>query len=141
MTKERKKKALFICTGNSCRSQMAEGFLRVLGVDKWEAYSAGLDPQGVNPNAVKVMSEVGVDISGQRSKPIDPAILQTVDLVITLCGSADERCPTVPAYIRREHWAIEDPALATGTPDEILDTFRRVRDEIRRRIERLAGRD
>jgi arsenate reductase len=118
---------------------MAEGFLRALGGDGWEAYSAGLDPQGVNPGAVRVMSEAGIDISGQASKPIDPAVLDAVDLVVTLCGSADERCPVLPAHVRREHWPLEDPAKATGSPDEVLAVFRRVRDEIRHRVERLIG--
>lgn len=140
MTEKNKKKVLFLCTGNSCRSQMAEGFVRALGGESWEAYSAGLDPQGVNPNAVKVMSEAGIDISGQKSKLIDPAVLENVDLIVTLCGSADEKCPAVPARVRREHWPLEDPAKATGSSDEVLEVFRRVRDEIHRRVEDLTKR-
>ncbi|MEW6227036.1 MAG: arsenate reductase (thioredoxin) [Bacillota bacterium] len=133
-----KRKVLFLCTGNSCRSQMAEGFLRALGGDKWEAYSAGLDPRGVNPRAIEAMKEVGIDISHQTSKGIDPRLIDEVDMVITLCGSADEACPVTPPHVRRIHWPLEDPARATGTPGQVLNTFRRVRDEIRRRVEGLA---
>ncbi|MFZ5924010.1 MAG: arsenate reductase (thioredoxin) [Bacillota bacterium] len=133
-----KTKVLFLCSGNSCRSQMAEGFLRALGGEKWEAYSAGLDPQGVNPRALEAMREVGIDISQQTSKGIDPRLLDEVDMVITLCGDADEKCPVTPPHVTRIHWPLEDPAKATGTQDQVLDTFRRVRDEIRRRVEDLV---
>lgn len=133
-----KTKVLFLCTGNSCRSQMAEGFLRALGGEKWEAYSAGLDPQGVNPRALEAMREVGIDISQQTSKGVDPRLLDEVDMVITLCGDADEKCPVTPPRVTRIHWPLEDPAKATGTQDQVLDTFRRVRDEIRRRVEDLV---
>lgn len=136
-----RKRVLFLCTGNSCRSQMAEGFVRALGGESWEAHSAGLDPQGVNPYAIKVMSEIGIDISGAKSKPIDPTILEQVDLVVTLCGSADEKCPAVPARVKREHWPLEDPARAVGSTEEVLQVFRRVRDEIRTRVEALLEHD
>ncbi|MCL6615297.1 MAG: arsenate reductase (thioredoxin) [Firmicutes bacterium] len=133
----RKKKILFLCTGNSCRSQMAEGFARALAGDRFEVYSAGLEPAGVNPRAVQVMHEVGIDISGQTSDPIDPEILPKVDLIVTLCGDAADRCPVTPPQVRRLHWPLEDPARATGTEEEILARFRQVRDEIRRRVESL----
>lgn len=134
---KKKKKVLFLCTGNSCRSQMAEGFARALAGDRFEVYSAGLEPAGVNPRAVQVMHEVGIDISGQTSKPIDPEILLKVDLIVTLCGDAADRCPVTPPQVRRLHWPLEDPARATGTEEEILARFRQVRDEIRRRVESL----
>lgn len=129
-----KKKVLFLCTGNSCRSQMAEGFARAFAGDRWEVYSAGLEPAGVNPRAIQVMREVGIDISGQTSDPIDKALLSEVDLIVTLCGDAAERCPVTPPNIRRLHWPIEDPARATGSEEEIMAKFRQVRDDIRRRI-------
>ncbi|MGQ9780496.1 MAG: arsenate reductase (thioredoxin) [Bacillota bacterium] len=132
-----KKKILFLCTGNSCRSQMAEGFAKALAGDRWEVHSAGLEPAGLNPRAVRVMREVGIDISGQASKPIDPELLLKVDLIVTLCGDAADRCPLTPPQVRRLHWPLEDPARATGTEEEILARFRQVRDEIRRRVESL----
>lgn len=134
-----KKKVLFLCTGNSCRSQMAEGFARALAGDRWEVYSAGLEPAGVNPRAVQVMREVGIDISGQTSDPIDSDLLRQVDLIVTLCGDAAERCPVTPPEVRRLHWPLEDPAGATGSEEEVLAKFRRVRDEIRQRIRFLLA--
>jgi arsenate reductase len=136
-----KKKVLFLCTGNSCRSQMAEGFARAFAGDRWEVYSAGLEPAGVNPRAIQVMREVGIDISGQTSDPIDKALLSEVDLIVTLCGDAAERCPVTPPNIRRLHWPIEDPARATGSEEEIMAKFRQVRDDIRRRIVSLLSED
>ena len=134
---KKKKKVLFLCTGNSCRSQMAEGFVKAMAGDRWEVASAGLEPAGVNPRAVQVMREVGIDISGQASKPIDPEILLKVDLIVTLCGDAADRCPVTPPQVRRLHWPLEDPARTTGTEEEVLARFRQVRDEIRRRMESL----
>ena len=133
----RKKKVLFLCTGNSCRSQMAEGFAKALAGDRWEVHSAGLEPAGLHPRALQVMREVGIDISGQASKPIDPEILLKVDLIVTLCGDAADRCPVTPPQVRRLHWPLEDPARTTGTEEEVLARFRQVRDEIRRRMESL----
>ncbi|HMK50769.1 MAG TPA: arsenate reductase (thioredoxin) [Thermodesulfovibrionales bacterium] len=127
-------KVMFLCTGNSCRSQMAEGFARELGKGKIEAYSAGLSPAGLNERAVKVMRETGIDISGQKSKPIDPELLETMDVVITLCDNAAESCPWTPPQIKRIHWSLEDPAKATGTEEEITARFRDTRDEIKRRV-------
>ncbi|NLG84748.1 MAG: arsenate reductase (thioredoxin) [Firmicutes bacterium] len=135
----RKKKILFLCTGNSCRSQMAEGFARAMAGDRWEVYSAGLEPTGLNPRAVRVMREVGIDISGQSSKPIDPELLSKVDLIVTLCGDAADRCPLTPPHVRRLHWPLEDPARASGTEEEILARFRKIRDEIRRQLETLLA--
>ncbi len=130
-----KTRVLFLCTGNSCRSQMAEGWLRHLGGDRFEVFSAGIEAHGLNPRAVAVMREAGVDISGQRSEVLDPGLLEKIDLVITVCGHADERCPAVPASCEKQHWPFDDPAKATGTEEEIMAEFRRVRDEIRAHIE------
>jgi arsenate reductase len=134
-----RKKIVFVCTGNSCRSQMAEGFARYLGGDRWEVHSAGTSPQGVNPRAVRAMVEAGVDISGQRSKAIAPGLLESADIVVTLCGDAEEKCPLTPPSVRRLHWPLEDPARATGTEEEIMARFRAVRDEIRQRVAALIA--
>ncbi|MEW6424003.1 MAG: arsenate reductase (thioredoxin) [Bacillota bacterium] len=134
-----RKKVLFLCTGNSCRSQMAEGWAKALAKDKWEIHSAGTNPVGVNPRAVQVMAEAGVDISAQTSKPIDPDLLNSADLVITLCDDAAESCPVTPPTVRRLHWPLADPAKATGTEEEITAAFRAARDEIKRRVEELLS--
>lgn len=126
---------MFLCTGNSCRSQIAEGFARALGGEAFEVYSAGLEPQGLNPQAVEVMREAGIDISRQTSDEIDPDLLDRMDYAITLCGHAEERCPITPAHVRRLHWPFDDPAKATGSQEEVMKEFRRVRDEIQKRIE------
>ncbi|MFZ5907343.1 MAG: arsenate reductase (thioredoxin) [Nitrospirota bacterium] len=128
-------KIMFLCTGNSCRSQMAEGFARELGKELIEAYSAGLNPQGVNPRAVAVMKEAGIDISQQTSKSIDEELLKKMDVLITLCDNAAEACPWTPPGIRKIHWPLQDPAKAEGSEEEILLEFRRIRDEIRERVE------
>lgn len=134
-----KKRVLFLCTGNSCRSQMAEGFAKAMAQGKWDVYSAGTNPVGVNPRAVRAMAEVGIDISGQKSKPIDPEILNSADLVVTLCGDAYESCPITPPTVVRVHWPLEDPAGATGTEEEIMARFRAVRDEIKKRVAELLA--
>lgn len=127
----------FLCTGNSCRSQMAEGFARsMLGPD-WQIASAGIEAHGLNPLAVKVMAEKGIDISHNRSKVIDPDYLANSDLVVTLCGDARDRCPVTPARVKKLHWPLPDPAQATGSPAEILAVFRRVRDEIEANLKTL----
>ena len=131
-------KVIFLCTGNSCRSQMAEGFTRAFGLGILEAHSAGLMPSGVNPKAIKVMKEAGVDISGQKSKGIDAALLEAMDIVITLCGHAEEMCPVTPPHIRRLHWPVNDPVGATGSETEILSVFRKTRDDIRKLVEELV---
>jgi len=123
-------KVMFLCTGNSCRSQMAEGFARTLGQGLIDAHSAGLMAAGVNLRAVAVMLEAGIDISGQRSREIDPDLLKTMDVVITLCDNAAEACPVTPPSIKRLHWPVKDPIRAVGTNEEIMDEFRRARDEI-----------
>jgi arsenate reductase len=128
-------KIMFLCTGNSCRSQMAEGFARELGKGIIEAFSAGLNPAGLNQRAVKAMEEIGIDISANQSKAIDADLLGKMDVIITLCDHASEACPWTPPQIKRLHWSLPDPAKAEGTEEEIMNEFRRVRDDIRRRIE------
>ena len=123
-------KVMIVCTGNSARSQMAEGFARHYGGGRVEAYSAGTEPTHLNPNAVAVMREKGIDISGQQSKAFDEVLAREMDYVITVCGNADERCPVLPPEVRRLHWPMDDPARARGTPEEILAVFRRTRDKI-----------
>ncbi len=131
------KKAIvyFLCTGNSCRSQIAEGWARHLGTDKLEVYSAGVETHGLNPRAITTMQEAGVDISQHTSKLIDPELLNRADYVITLCGDANDRCPMTPPHVKRLHWGFEDPAKAMGTEEEIMAKFREVRDAIRVRIQ------
>ena len=130
---------LFLCTGNSCRSQMAEGFATFLGGTTIEARSAGLEAHGKNPNAVAIMREAGVDISGQESKLVTAELIAWADLVITVCGHADEHCPVLPATVPKLHWPIPDPGKARGTSDEIRGTFRAVRDDIRDRVRQLIA--
>ena len=127
----------FICTGNSARSQMAEGFFNALAGQSQRAESGGLEPSQVNPLAIQVMDEAGIDLTSHRSKPIDIERLNTADIVVTLCGDAEERCPVTPAHVRRLHWPLPDPARATGTEDERLAVFRSVRDQIRERVTEL----
>ncbi len=129
-----KQKILVLCTGNSCRSQMAEGYLRHLAGDRFEVTSAGLEPSVVNPKAIQVMQEDGVDISGHTSKDVEQFIGQTFDYIITVCDNAKERCPFFPGQAERIHWSFEDPAAAKGTEDEIMAVFRGVRDQIKSRI-------
>ena len=128
-------KVLFLCTGNSCRSQMAEGWARHLLGDRLDALSAGIETHGLNPRAVRVMAEAGVDIAGQRSELITDHLDTGLDLVVTVCDHAAESCPVFPGDVRVVHQSFQDPAKATGSEDEILDQFRAVRDEIRAWIE------
>ncbi len=123
-----KKRVLFLCTGNSCRSQMAEGALRDLAGDRFEAASAGNAPTRINPMAVRVMAEIGIDISDQRSKSVVEMTGDQFDNVITVCDRARETCPAFPATML--HWSFDDPAAAAGGEQEQLEVFRRVRDEI-----------
>ncbi len=125
---------MFLCTGNSCRSQMAEGFARELGKGLIESHSAGLAPCYVHPLAIKVMSESGIDISHQKSKAIDNELLKEMDLIITLCGHADAACPSVPEGIKKIHMPVDDPVSTVGSDDEILNAFRKARDEINYKI-------
>ncbi|SDC04266.1 arsenate reductase [Melghirimyces thermohalophilus] len=134
----KKKTIYFLCTGNSCRSQMAEGFgKRILG-DRFNVYSAGIEAHGLNPKAVKVMAEKGVDISDQTSEIIDPEILNNADYVITLCGDANDKCPMTPPHVKRQHWGFDDPAKMEGTEEEVWAVFQRVRDQIEERIHSFA---
>ena len=128
---------LFLCTGNSCRSQMAEGFARSLAAGNVEVESAGIEAHGKNPRAIAARQEVGVDISAQESTPLTDAMLEWADLVVTVCGHADEHCPLLPPATRKLHWPLEDPARATGTDEEIRAEFRRIRDEIQERVTEL----
>lgn len=123
-------KVLFLCTGNSARSQMAEGYLRHVANDRFEAMSAGIEPKALNPLAVEAMQEIGIDISRQRSKDVVTLLGQHVPYVVTVCDNAKERCPIFPGTWKFLHWGFEDPADATGTHEEKLQVFRRVRDEI-----------
>ena len=128
------KKIYFLCTGNSCRSQMAEGFARQLLGPEWHIASAGVETHGLNARAVVVMNEVGIDISHQYSKLIDVDYLNHCDLVVTLCGDARDRCPITPPSVKKLHWPLPDPAQAAGTEEEQLTVFRAVRDQIKQRI-------
>lgn len=128
----------FLCTGNSCRSQMAEGWAKKLLPGQWDLKSAGLEAHGLNPNAVKAMHEVNINITSQTSNIIDPNILNTAALVVTLCGHADQHCPPTPPHVKREHWGFDDPAKAVGTEEEKWKVFQKVRDEIGARIEQFA---
>lgn len=136
MAGQEKKKVLFLCTGNSCRSQMAEAWLRSLGGDSFEVYSAGLDPHGVNPYTIKVMEEAGVDMSDHRSKDLDEYMgKMDFDYLITVCGNADERCPFFPGIGTRLHWPFEDPAAFMGPEAEKLAAFREIREQIKTKIQ------
>lgn len=130
----------FLCTGNSCRSQMAEGWAKKYLNDNWNVFSAGIEAHGLNQNAVKAMNEVGIDISEQTSDIIDLEILNSADLVVTLCGDAADKCPMTPSHVKREHWGFNDPAKATGTEEEKWAVFQRVRDEIGNRINQFETR-
>jgi arsenate reductase len=131
MTKAR---VLFLCTHNSARSQMAEGLLRDLAGDRFEAMSAGTEATRVRPLAIRAMEEVGVDISHQESKTLDRYLQDPFDYVITVCDDANEACPFFPGAAERLHWTFEDPSKAEGSEEERLEVFRRVRDGIRDRV-------
>jgi len=126
-----KKRVLFLCTGNSCRSQMADGLINHDFAGRIEAFSAGTEPHGLNPQAVRVMAEVGIDISGFSSDHLSRYQGENFDYVITLCGDANEKCPLYFGGVKRIHIGFDDPPRATGTEEEILVVYRRVRDEIR----------
>jgi arsenate reductase len=121
---------MFVCTGNSARSQMAEGFARHFGQGRIEAYSAGVEPSRLNLFAVAAMRERGIDISSQLSKAFDEDLARRMDVVVTVCGNADERCPILPPEVKKLHWPLEDPAGAKGTEAEVLAEFRAIRDQI-----------
>jgi arsenate reductase (thioredoxin) len=128
------KRVLILCTGNSARSQMAEGLLRYDGGERFEVESAGVEPSHVRPQAIEAMRELGIDISGHRAKSVDEFAGQEFDYVITVCDNANERCPVFPGKTTRIHWSFDDPAAAEGDEAERLAVFRRVRDEIRGRL-------
>ena len=130
-------KVLFLCTGNSCRSQMAEAFLRLYGSDQFEAFSAGLQPTEINTFTYKVMAELGLDLAGQRSKSVDEYLgKELFQYLITVCDDADKNCPSVwPGVSQRLHWSFEDPAKFEGSEEERLAKFRAVRDQIQRRVQ------
>ena len=131
---------LILCTGNSCRSHLAEGILKRAAGDFLNVQSAGSKPAGyVHPMAIEVMKEIGIDISGHRSKHLSEFLNEKIETVITVCGVADQACPIFPGQMNRYHWAFVDPAHATGTEAEKLVVFRRVRDEIRRVFEAYAA--
>ena len=130
-------RVLFLCTGNSARSQMAEAFLRKYGGEQFEAYSAGLEPKGLNPLTVQVMQEVGIDVSEQQSKGVETYLGKVLfQYLITVCDDAEKNCPSIwPGINKREHWSFEDPAAFEGSGEEKLVKFRQVRDQIEARIQ------
>lgn len=135
----KKPNLLFLCTGNSCRSQMAEGWGRHFAGDRLEVQSAGIEAHGKNPRAIAVMAEAGIDISGQESTRVTNEMIDLADVVVTVCGHADEHCPVLPPTVRKIHWPLNDPAKATGTEEEIMKVFRASRDEIRERVRALVA--
>ncbi len=140
MTTTAKPTVLILCTGNSCRSHLAEGVLRAAAGDVLHVVSAGSKPAGyVHPLAIRAMAEIGIDISAHRSKSWNEFMTAPVETVITVCGNADQACPIFPGQVNRHHWPFDDPAHATGTEEEQFAVFRRVRDEIRRRFEAYAA--
>ena len=132
------KKVMFLCTANSCRSQMAEGFAKEYGKGLIEIYSAGLMAAGVHKRAAAVMKEIGIDISRQESKTIDETLLRQMDVVVTLCNYAESLCPSTPSGMRRIHWPIKDPVGTFGTEEQIMNEFRRARDEIKEKVQKIT---
>ncbi len=128
---------LYLCTGNSCRSQMAEGWTRHLGGGAFQAESAGIEAHGKNPVAIAAMAEAGIDISGQESTVVNPEMVRRADIVVTVCGHADEQCPSLPPRVKKVHWPLTDPAKVTGTEERITEAFRDTRDEVERRVHSL----
>jgi arsenate reductase (thioredoxin) len=134
-----RKRVLFLCTHNSCRSQMAEGLLRNMAGDKFETFSAGINPTSVHPLAKKVLEEIGIDISGHYSKGIDEFLDKEFDYVVTVCDNARQTCPFFPGAHELLHWNLEDPAAAQGSEEEGLMVFRNIRDRIRENIRQLIA--
>jgi len=130
---------LYLCTGNSCRSQIAEGWTRLLGGDRIEVQSAGIEAHGKNPRAIKVMQEAGIDISGQESTIVNEEMLNRSDVVVTVCGHADEQCPVLPAGVKKVHWPLTDPAKAIGSESEIMNEFRATRMDVEKRVRELLS--
>ena len=136
MDEKEKVNVLFLCTGNSCRSQIAEAWLRTLGGERFDVTSAGLEPHGVNPYTIRVMGEIGYDMGNHRSKHIEEYIgIKDFDFLITVCGNADKNCPVFPGMGERLHWPFEDPAAFEGPEDQRLALFRAVRDQIKDKIQ------
>jgi arsenate reductase len=136
------RRVLFICTGNSARSQLAEALLREVGGEDYEVYSAGTSPgSGVNPFAMEVLRERGIDTSALYPKALDQFVRQPFDFVVTVCDKAKQQCPTFPGAVRIDHWSLEDPASFQGTYEEVLFAFRETRDEIERRIREYIMKD
>ena len=133
-----KQRVLILCTGNSARSQMAEGLLRQMAGDRFEVESAGVAPTEVRPEAIEAMNEIGIDISEQHSKSVDEFAGQEFDYVITVCDNAKEQCPVFPGKTQRIHWSFEDPALAQGETDARLQVFRKVREQIKNQLTEFA---
>jgi arsenate reductase len=131
------KNILYLCTGNSCRSQMAEGWTRHLGGGLFEVASAGIEAHGQNPRALAVMCESGIDISGQESTIVNGEMLDRADVMVTVCGHADEQCPALAPGVVKVHWPLTDPAKATGTEEEIMKEFRATREEVKKRVSSL----
>jgi arsenate reductase (thioredoxin) len=134
MSENKPKKVLFLCTGNSARSQMAEGLMRHFRGDEFDVFSAGVDPKGVHPQAIVAMLEIGVDISGQKSKHVDDLPIKEIDCIITLCDHAAQNCPVFPGKGVRLHQGFSDPAAVQGTEQDVLEAFRKVRDELKQFI-------
>ena len=134
---DQRPRVLFLCTHNSARSQMAEGLLRSMAGDRFEALSAGTEATSVRPEAIAVMRELGIDISRQTSKSLEPFLGERVDLLVTVCDQAREACPTLPGVAEQRHWSIEDPAAVGGSDEERLSAFRAARDELAGRISAL----
>jgi len=131
---------LFVCTGNSARSQMAEAFARHMGAGQVEASSCGIHPKGLHPLTRQVMAEKGIDVSRQASKALTDEMLRKADVVITVCGHADEHCPVLPAHVPKLHWPIDDPAILSGrSPEEVLAAFRQARDELESRVRKFLS--
>lgn len=137
---DNKPSVLILCTGNSCRSHMGEGILRAAAGDLVDVFSAGSNPAGyVHPMAIQALSEIGIDISDHTSKHMNDFLDRDITTVITVCGNADQACPRFPGQVNRHHWGFEDPAHATGTDEEILAEFRRIRDQIKLVFEAYAA--
>jgi arsenate reductase len=136
----RKQRVLILCTGNSCRSQLAEALWRHEAGDRWECFSAGTDPKGINPRTIQVLKELSISPNEHRSKHVREFAGQHFDLVITVCGHAQEECPVFSGAARQEHWPFDDPAAAKGSDEEVMAVFRGVRDQIRERIREFVQR-
>jgi arsenate reductase len=134
---KQKKKVLFMCTGNSCRSQMAEGLLRHMAGDQFEVFSSGSHPSHVHPLSVKIMDEIGIDISRHTSDHVDQYLDKGIDIVITVCDHANQVCPVFPGEVKRIHWSVDDPFRGWGDDDRLLSCYRETRSDLKRRIEGL----